>query len=258
MLLTIDVGNTQTVMGVFRGEELIQHWRVSTEHERTADELALIIQGFLLLEGMSFSREITGVAISSVVPRVTQTLREMTTRYFHFDPVVVGPGIKTGVPILIDNPREVGADRITNAVGALHLYEGPIVVVDFGTATTFDAISAKGEYLGGAIAPGIEVSTAALAGAGAQLRSIELIRPRSVIGKSTVESLQSGVIFGFAGQVDGLVGRIIDEMGGKAEVVATGGLAPAVISECTCIDHHEPWLTLLGLRLIFERNTPAT
>ena len=254
MLLAVDVGNTHTVIGVFRGDELIDHWRIGTDAHRTADELALLFQGFLMLQGMSFERQITGVALCSVVPSVTEEIRQMCRRYFHFNAVVVEPGIRTGVPILTDNPKEVGADRIANAVAAVHLYGGPCVVVDFGTATTFDALSEKGEYVGGAIAPGIWISVEALAARGAQLRMVELARPRSVIGKSTVECLQSGTLYGFAGQVDGIVERMVKELGGSTKVVATGGLAPVILAESTHIETHEPWLTLIGLRLIYEKN----
>jgi type III pantothenate kinase len=254
VLLAVDVGNSHTVIGVFRGDELVDHWRIGTDDRRTPDELALMFQGFLALHGMSFERHVTGVCVGSVVPTVTQALREMTRRYFHYNAVVVEPGIRTGVPILTDNPKEVGADRIVNAVAAVHLYGGPCVVVDFGTATTFDAVSEKGEYLGGAIAPGIGISVEALSAAGAQLRKVELAKPRNVIGKSTVEALQSGIVYGFAGQIDGIVERMVKELGGSARVIATGGLAPVVLDASTMVDVHEPWLTLVGLRLVYEKN----
>jgi type III pantothenate kinase len=255
MLLAVDVGNTQTTIGMFERQRIEQHWRISSSADRTADELALIIQGLLGQVGLSFSRQITGVVIASVVPRVTQAMREMTERYFRFPPVIVEPGVKTGMPILTDNPKEVGADRIVNSVGAFETYGGPCIVVDFGTATTFDAVSVKGEYLGGSIAPGVEISTTALVNAGAMLRRVEYTIPRSVIGKTTVEAIQSGVIYGFAGQVDAIVERMAKELGGKVEVVATGGLAPVIMPETVTIDHHEPWLTLIGLRIIYDRNT---
>lgn len=254
MLLAVDVGNTQMVIGVFEREELQQHWRVSTHNARTSDELALIFQGLLSQVGLSFSRQITGVCIASVVPAVTTALRDMTERYFRFPPVVVEPGVKTGLPILTDNPREVGADRVVNAIAAHALYGAPAIVVDFGTATTFDAVSPKGEYLGGAIAPGIDIATNALVQAGAQLRKIEYLAPKSVIGKSTVEAIQSGVIFGFAGQVDAIVERMQDELGGGAAVVATGGLAVVVQEHSRTIKHYDPWLTLVGLRIVYDRN----
>ncbi|HEX9377825.1 MAG TPA: type III pantothenate kinase [Actinomycetota bacterium] len=255
MLLAVDVGNTQTVLGVFRDRELAWHWRMSTDPERTADELALLFGGFLEQQGLSFSRQITGVVISSVVPPVTGELREMTRRYFHFDPVVVEPGVKTGVSVLTDNPREVGADRIVNALGAYAKYGGPCIVVDFGTATTYDAVSEKGEYLGGAIAPGIAVAAEGLVAQASRLPRVEIVAPRSVIGKNTVEALQSGLVFGTAAEVDGMVERMQKELGGAATVVVTGGMAAVIAPHCHSVDHHEPWLTLEGLRLIFERNT---
>jgi len=255
VLLAIDVGNTATVMGVFQGPELAWHWRMATRRERTADELALLFGGFLQQQGLSFSRQITAVAIASVVPDQTQALRDMVDGYFHFPPVVVEPGVKTGVSIHTDNPKEVGADRIVNALAAYSKYGGPCIVVDFGTATTFDAISERGEYLGGAIAPGIQVSAAALFAATARLPRVELILPRAVIGKNTVESVQSGLLYGAAAEVDGMVERIQKELGGHARVVATGGLAGAVVPLCQMIDEHAPWLTLEGLRLIYEKNT---
>jgi len=259
MLLTIDVGNTQTVIGVFRGEELVDHWRIGTDSRRTADELALTFQGFLALQGMSFERQITGVVVASVVPALTHTLRDMTERYFHFPPVIVEPGVRTGVPILTDNPKEVGADRIANALAAFHLYGGPAIVVDFGTSTNFDVVSERGEFLGGALAPGVEISIDALAARGAQLRKVEIVRPRSVIGKNTVECLQSGILYGFAGQIDGILERMIKELGGSVKVIATGGLAPLIIAESSLVDVHDPWLTLVGLRLVYEKNSgPAS
>lgn len=254
MLLAVDVGNTETMLGVFRGEELAWHWRMRTVPGRTADELALLFGGFLEHQDLSFDRNITGVVLSSVVPQATQALREMVRRYFRFRPVVVEPGTKTGVPVLTDNPREVGADRVVNAAAALDKYGAPAIVVDFGTATTFDAVSEKGEYVGGVIAPGILISAQALYERTAQLRRVELVAPRSVIGTSTVEALQSGLMYGYAGLVDGIVERIAKELGSPT-VVATGGLAEEIIGECERIDHHEPWLTLEGLRLVFERNT---
>ena len=253
MLLAIDSGNTQTVIGLFDGDELADHWRIATVVERTADELALMIQQFLGFHGFSFDEQIDGVAVSSGVPRVTVELRAMTERYFGFPAMVLEPGIKTGMPILYDNPREVGADRIANAVAAFEQYGGPSIVVDFGTANTIEAISAKGEYLGGAIFPGIEISMDALFGRAAALRRVELIAPRNVIGKSTVESIQSGAVFGYSGQVDTLVEMFEAELG-ECTVIATGGLAEPIIKHSRTIDHYEPWLTLHGLRIVFERN----
>ncbi len=255
MLLAVDVGNTQTHLGVFRKDRLVHEWRASTDGRRTADELALMFGEFLSLADLSFSREITGVCICSVVPQVTQELREMALRYFGFPPVVVEPGTKTGVAVKTDNPREVGADRIANAVAAHEMFAGePVIVVDFGTAITVDAVSAAGEYLGGAIAPGIDTAAAALFSSTAQIRRVELVAPPTTIGKSTVTSVQSGVIYGMAALVDGLVGRVEEELGAGARTIATGGLAAVVIEHTRRIERVEPMLTLIGLRLVFERN----
>jgi type III pantothenate kinase len=255
VLLAVDVGNTQTHLGVFDKDELIHEWRAATDARRTSDELALMFGQFLSLAGLSFSSHITGVAICSVVPRSTQQLRDMTETYFGFPAVVVEPGVKTGLAILTDNPREVGADRIANAVAAHQMYgRHAVVVVDLGTAITVDAVSARGEYLGGAIAPGLDVAAAALFNATAKITRVELVAPPSAIGKSTVAAVQSGLIFGTADLIDGLVDRVIDELGGDAHVVGTGGLAPIVLEHSRTIEKVEPVLTLLGLKLIFERN----
>jgi len=258
MLLTIDVGNTNTVLGLFEGDEVIEHWRINTDARRTADEIAVVFQGLISQSPLLTDTDISGIALCSTVPAVLHEMREMCRRYYGDVPaVIVEPGVKTGVPVRMDNPKEVGSDRIVNALAAIHLYGGPAIVVDFGTATTFDAVSAKNEYIGGAIAPGIEISIDALSERGAQLHNVELVRPRHVIAKNTVEALQSGIIFGFAGQVDGLVDRMAEELADNPDdltVVATGGLAPLVLDEARCIDVYEPWLTLIGLRLIYERN----
>jgi type III pantothenate kinase len=250
VLLTIDVGNTNTVIGCFEGEELVESWRIKTDTRATADEIALLLRGLLADEPTP-----AGIAACSTVPAVLHELRGVFDRYYaDVRTLIVEPGVKTGVPILYDNPREVGSDRIVNALAAHHLYGGPAIVVDFGTSTNFDVVSERGEFLGGALAPGIEISVDALAARAARLLKVELVRPRSVIGKSTVEALQSGIIYGFAGQIDGLVRRITAELGSDPVVIATGGLAPLVLDESDCITEHEPDLTLIGLRLVFERN----
>ena len=255
MLLTADVGNTEIVLGVFDGPELRHTWRSSTRPERTSDELALLLSGFLEHREIDLRTDITGLCIASVVPDVTSQFREMASAYLKHEPVIVGPGMKTGVSVLTDNPREVGADRVVNTLAAFTMFGGPAVVVDFGTSTNFDVVSDKGEFLGGALAPGVEISIDALAARGARLFKVELARPRSVIGKSTSEALQSGLLYGFVGQVDGMVRRITAELGGRAVVVATGGLAPLILDESETLVHHEPDLTLVGLRLVHERNT---
>ncbi|CAN5413306.1 type III pantothenate kinase [soil metagenome] len=251
-LLAVDVRNSLTTLGVFKGDDLIAHWRVSSTDGRTADEWQVVIGGLI---GASQLLELDGISISCTVPSILAEMRELIGRYYADVAVsIVEPGTKTGVPIMTDNPREVGADRIVNSLAAATLYGGPAIVVDFGTATTFDVVDPAGRYLGGAISPGIEISLEALARRGAQLRAVELVPPRSVIAKNTVEAMQSGIIYGFAGQVDGIVGRMMDELGGDPRVIATGNLAPIVIDECSTITDHEPWLTLIGLRLVHERN----
>lgn len=253
MLLTVDVGNTNTVLGIFEDKELIKSWRVKTDPRTTADELWL--QFSALVSGYT----LTGLSICSTVPATLRELRTMINTYFAELPTtIVEPGTKTGVQLLVDNPKEIGADRIVNTLAAHSLYGGPAIVVDFGTSTNLDVVSPKGEFLGGSLAPGIEISVDALASRAAQLRKVELIRPKSVIGKNTVEALQSGTIFGFAGQVDGLVDRITAELAQDYDeaptVIATGGLAPLIIGVAETIDEYEPDLTLIGLRLIHEKN----
>ena len=258
MLLAVDVGNTNTVLGVFDGEELIKSWRVKTDPRDTADEIWIRFQS--LLEGYV----IDALAICSTVPSVLRELRTMVSTYFDEIPTtIVEPGVKTGVPLLVDNPKEIGADRIVNTLAAHQLYgeNGPCIVVDFGTSTNLDVVSPQGEFLGGALAAGIEISVEALAARAAQLRRVELVKPKNVIGKNTVEALQSGTIYGFAGQVDGLVDRICDELvklypnTPDVTVIATGGLAPLVLGVSENIDFHEPDLTLIGLRLVHEKNS---
>ena len=253
MLLAIDVGNTNTVLGVFEGEKLEHSWRIKSDARNTADELALTFRGLL------DEHEITGIAACSTVPAVLRELRVMLARYYPDVPtVLVEPGVRTGVGILTDFPKEVGADRICNTAAAHYLVDGPAIVVDFGTSTNFDVVSAKGEFTGGALAPGIEISLDALAARAAQLRKVELVEPRSPVGKNTVESLQSGILYGFAAQVDGLVRRLRAVLRpddpDSVEVIATGGLAYLVITHCETVTRFEPELTLLGLRLIYERN----
>jgi type III pantothenate kinase len=262
VLLVVDVGNTQTVVGLYRTDEgspagrrpesgLAEHWRITTA-ERTSDELAVLFSGLLTGQRLDLG-DLEGIAVSSGVPRLTAGLRDMAERYAEIDPTVIEPGVRTGIRIDYDNPKEVGADRIANAVAAFDLYGGPTVIADFGTATTCDAVSGAGEYLGGAIAPGIEISMDALVGRAAALRAVELKPPRSVLGKSTVESIQSGAVYGFAAQVDGLVARIEDELG-PCTVLSTGGLATLISPFSERIQHVEPWLTLHGLRLVHEKN----
>jgi type III pantothenate kinase len=257
MLLCADIGNSHTVLGLVEDGDVVDHWRVATEERRTADEWGVLLRG--LLHGSVVHKPVVGVAVCATVPAVLHEWREMLRVYFgDVRHVVVEPGVRTGVPVLMDNPREVGTDRIVNALAAAHLFEGPSIVVDFGTATTFDVVSAKGEYVGGAIAPGIEISLEALGRRGAQLRKVELLRPRSVIAKNTVEAIQSGLVFGFASQVDGIVTRIIAELRlspGEVNVIATGGLAPVVVDEATVFTDYQPWLTLVGLEIVFERNS---
>ena len=273
MLLAMDVGNTETLIGLFGAQEpdapdamgfarasgehgLAYHWRTSTIAERTPDEHAMVLTQLLDLEGLDLRSAVTEIAICSSAPAVTTQLRRMAGRWFSdLDLTVIGPGTKSGMPILYDNPREVGADRIADAVGAYDLYPGASIIVDMGTATVFDVISAKGEYLGGAIAPGVAISLEALYTHAAALRSVELVRPRSVIGRSTVESIQSGVLYGFAAQVDGIVERIIDELG-EATIIGTGGLAGLIAPHTKHVRILEPWLTLHGLRIVHERNKP--
>ena len=261
-LLAVDVGNTQTVVGLYDAgvpgvtadDGLVNHWRVSTDRDRTADEFATMIMGFVEFAGVTFS-DVSGVSVCSGVPRLLEMVRSLADRYLDFDPVIIGPGIKTGMPIRYDNPREVGADRIANAVAAYELYGGPAIVVDFGTGNNFDIVSKDGAFLGGAITPGIEISMDALIDRASVLRSIEFVEPRNVIGTSTVESLQSGAMYGFAGSVDAMVARFQGELGGDAVVVATGGLAPVIAPVASTIEYVEPFLTLHGLRIVHARNT---
>ena len=255
-LLAADIGNSYTTLGVLEGDQVVAHWRVSTDERRTADEWAVLVRGLLAEAGLQ--HELDGISVCATVPSVLHEWRDMLATHFaSLRSVVVEPGVRTGVPVLMDNPREVGADRIINALAALTLVGGPAIVVDFGTAITYDVINPQGQYVGGAIAPGVELSLEALGRRGAQLRKVELLRPRSSIARNTVEALQSGMIFGVAAQVDGLVARMIDELGvdpDEVRVIATGHCALLLLDEIECFTDHEPWLTLQGLRLVFERN----
>ncbi|GGD13977.1 type III pantothenate kinase [Nocardioides daphniae] len=255
-LLAADIGNSHTSLGVLDGEEVVAHWRVATDERRTSDEWAVLVRG--LIGEAELDTHVDGIVVCATVPAVLHEWREMLATHFgDVRAVVVEPGVRTGVPVLMDNPREVGADRIVNSLAALHLFGGPAIVVDFGTAITYDVLNPKGQYVGGAIAPGIEISLEALGRRGAQLRKVELLRPRQAIARNTVEALQSGMVFGVAAQVDGLVARMIGELGvhpDEVRVVATGHLAPLLLEEVECFTDHEPWLTLQGLRLVFDRN----
>jgi type III pantothenate kinase len=252
MLLAVDVGNTQTHLGAFEGDELIEHWRFQTRAGATGDELAERIGGLMALRDMSLT-ELDDVVVSSVVPPLGTQYEQLTERYLEAECLLVEPGIKTGMPIRIDNPLEVGADRLVNAVAAYDLVGGACVVVDFGTGINFDAVSAAGEYLGGAIAPGLEVSLTALVERAARIPRIELGRPESAIGRSSRAAIQSGVVFGFAGLIDGVARRIEEELG-EARFLATGGLASVIVPFTETIDEVEDLLTLKGLRLIYDRN----
>lgn len=258
MLLVVDVGNTNIVLGAYRERELVAHWRIETRKERTTDEYATLLHGLFTLAGLPWN-SIDAAAIASVVPPLLQPLERICTDVLGVrQPLVVGPGVKTGMPILAENPREVGADRIVNAVAAYEQVKGGCIVVDFGTATTFDVITPQGEYLGGAIAPGITISADALYARAAKLPRVELVRPRSVIGRNTIASMQSGLLYGYVGLVDGLVGRMREEISFPVRVIATGGLAPLLAPESSTIEMLDEMLTLTGLNILYYRNQEST
>jgi type III pantothenate kinase len=256
MLLCVDIGNTNIVMGVYRQDELLTHWRISTDYQKMPDEYGMLLLALMAHHGLSAS-EIDGIALASVVPPVTDTVCEMLTLYLRREPFVVDSGTKTGVAIRYDTPREVGADRVVNAAAAYRLYGGPACVVDFGTATTFDALSAKGEYLGGAIAPGIRLAAEALFQRTAKLPRVDLHRPKKVIGTNTADSMRSGIFYGYVGLVEGMVARFRQDLGPAMRVIATGGLAQVIAEDTKIIEVVDPWLTLKGLRIIYELNEGA-
>ncbi len=253
MLLAVDIGNTETTLGVFAGEELKATWHIATTISRTADEHALLLVNLLANRGIKPS-DISGVALCSVVPPLTTTFEDVFKEYFKISPMVVNAGIKTGVRLCMDNPREVGADRVVDAVAAYKLYGGPLIIVDLGTATTFDVLSAKGDYMGGAIAPGMTAAAEAMFHKAAMLPRVELARPRQAIGSNTIDAMKSGIVFGYVGLVEGMVARLQRELGAKCKVIATGGLARLIAGETRVIDEIKPDLTLIGLKLIYKMN----
>ncbi len=253
MVLVIDVGNTNIVLGVYEGKELKFHWRIATSRQKTEDEWAMSIKALFEHENVSF-HSIKGIIISSVVPPIMFALEQMCKKYFDIKPMIIGPGIKTGLNIKYDNPKEVGADRIVNAVAAIALYGSPLVIVDFGTATTYCYINVNVQYMGGAIAPGISISTEALYTRASKLPRIEITRPSHVLGKNTVHAMQAGIFYGYVGQVDGIVNRMKAQSDKEPTVIATGGLASLIAAEAESIDIVEPFLTLKGLQMIYEKN----
>jgi type III pantothenate kinase len=255
MLLVVDVGNTQTHFGTFRGEELVEHWRFATVRESTADELGAALGNLLELRGLSF-KDLSASIVSSTVPHLEPEWTAMAERYLGHEMLIVGPGLKTGMAIRYDNPREIGADRLVNAVALCARFGGPAVCVDFGTATTFDVVSAEGEYIGGSLMTGIEISLDALTERGARLPKVELAPPKTVIGKNTIDAIRSGVVFGYAGAIDAILRRLYEELGARVPVVATGGLARLVVPFTEEIEEIDDLLTLTGLRLIHQLNTP--
>lgn len=253
MILVLDAGNSTIVLGVFNEDQLLHHWRMVTDLRKTEDEYAMQVQAFFNHAGISFE-QIKGIIISSVVPPIMFSLETMCQKYFHKKPLVVGPGVKTGLNIKYDNPREVGADRIVNAIAALDSYKTPLILVDFGTATTYCYLNEKGDYMGGAIAPGITISTEALYTQAARLPRIEIMRAQNIVGKTTVSAMQAGIFYGFVGQVEGIVNRMKAQSKEEPLVVATGGLANLIAGETQAIDVVDPFLTLKGLYKLYQRN----
>ncbi|WP_196220231.1 type III pantothenate kinase [Terrilactibacillus tamarindi] len=253
MIFVCDVGNTNMVIGVYNDDKLIEHWRISTSRDKTEDEFAMVIKDLFNHVGLTFS-DFTAMIISSVVPSIMFSLERMCDKYFHVTPLIVGPGIKTGLNLKYDNPRELGADRIVNAVAAIHHYSSPLIVIDFGTATTFCYINEKGHYMGGAIAPGINISTEALYEKASKLPRIEIVKPPHIVGKNSIHAMQSGILYGYVGQVEGIVSRMKKQSVEEATVVGTGGLCSLIASETDVIDYIDPFLTLKGLYLIYKRN----
>ncbi|MFC2343329.1 MAG: type III pantothenate kinase [Negativicutes bacterium] len=255
MLLVFDIGNSNIVLGTYEGKKLLRHWRISTDRQKTGDEYGMLINNLFRFQGIRMS-DVTAIIISSVVPPLVVPLAKMCERYFRLRPLIVGPGIKTGIKLKYENPREIGADRIVNSVGAYEQFGGPLIVVDIGTATTFDIVAENGDYLGGVIAPGIGISSEALFQRAAQLPRVALVTPRTIICRNTVNAMQAGVIFGFVGQIDEIVRRIKAEMKQDMRVIATGGMAKMISRESKTIDKVDNFLTLTGLRVLYERNQP--